>query len=124
MAKSKNNVVTHGLSGLIGDLLVFRQRANKTIVADRPRPFSKPPTALQLGIQGRFKKAAQYAKTALLDPLIKAAYQAAALLGKALLTGLSRIISSHLSSMKRLTSQPIQERLVKRSASVLLMTSG
>ncbi|MHB1178207.1 MAG: hypothetical protein ACYCZO_07735 [Daejeonella sp.] len=82
MAKSKNNVITHGLSGLIGDLLVFRQRANKTIVADRPRPFSKPATAVQLGIQARFKKAAQYAKTAILDPLIKAAYQAAALLGQ------------------------------------------
>lgn len=82
MAKSKNNVVTHGLSGLIGDLLVFRQRANKTIVADRPKPFSKGPTALQLGIQSRFKKAAKYAKTALLDPLLKAAYQAAARLGQ------------------------------------------
>ncbi len=82
MAKSKNNVITHGLSGLIGDLLVFRQRANKTIVADRPKPFSKPPTVVQLGIQDRFKKAALYAKTAILDPLVKAAYQAAALLGQ------------------------------------------
>lgn len=82
MAKSKNNVVTHGLSGLIGDLLVFRQRRNKTIVADRPRPFSKPATALQLDIQKRFKKAALYAKTAILDPLLKAAYQSAAPLGQ------------------------------------------
>lgn len=82
MAKSKNNVVTHGLSGLIGDLLVFRQRANKTIVADRPKPFSKPPTSVQLSIQNRFKKAAQYAKNAILDPLMKAAYQAAAKLGQ------------------------------------------
>ena len=82
MAKSKNNVITHGLSGLIGDLLVFRQRANKTIVADRPKPFSKPPTTVQLGIQSRFKKAAQYAKTAILDPLLKAGYQAVARLGQ------------------------------------------
>ena len=82
MAKSKNNVVTHGLSGLIGDLLVFRQRANKTIVADRPRPFSKPPTAMQLGIQNRFNKAAMYAKNAILDPLMRAAYQAVAKLGQ------------------------------------------
>jgi len=65
MAKSKNNVITHGLSGLIGDLLVFRQRANKTIVADRPKPFSTPPTDLQLGIQRRFKRAAQYARKAI-----------------------------------------------------------
>ncbi|MEJ7780373.1 MAG: hypothetical protein WKF68_12370 [Daejeonella sp.] len=82
MAKSKNNVVTHGLSGLIGDLLVFRQRANKTIVADRPRAFSKPPTAIQLEIRQRFKKAVQYAKKALLDPILKAAYQAMTKLGQ------------------------------------------
>lgn len=82
MAKSKNNVITHGLSGLVGDLLVFRQRANKTIVADRPKPFSTPPTDLQLGIQRRFKKAAQYARTAILDPLLKAGYRAVARLGQ------------------------------------------
>jgi hypothetical protein len=45
MAKSRNNVVTHGLSGLIGDLLVFRQRANKTIVANRPKLSAKLPEA-------------------------------------------------------------------------------
>ncbi len=82
MAKSKNNVVTHGLSGLIGDLLVFRQRANKTIVADRPRAFSKPPTAIQLEIRQHFKRAVQYAKTALIDPILKAAYQAMTKLGQ------------------------------------------
>lgn len=82
MAKSKNNVVTHGLSGLIGNLLVFRQRANKTIVADRPKLSGIPPSAAQLEIQQRFKKAVQYAKSAMLDPLIKAAYQAVAKLGQ------------------------------------------
>ncbi len=76
MAKSKNNVVTHGLSGLIGDLLVFRQKANKTIVADRPRPFSKGPTLKQLAIQERFKRAALYGRNAMLDPLTKEAYEA------------------------------------------------
>ena len=45
MAKSRNNVVTHGLSGLIGDLLVFRQRANETIVANRPKLSTKLPEA-------------------------------------------------------------------------------
>ncbi|WP_304063611.1 hypothetical protein [Pedobacter glucosidilyticus] len=29
MAKSRNNVITHGLSGLVGDLLAFRQREGK-----------------------------------------------------------------------------------------------
>jgi hypothetical protein len=33
MAKSKNNLVTHGLSGKIGDMLVFRQVGGETIVS-------------------------------------------------------------------------------------------
>ena len=36
MAKQTNNVVTHGLSGKVGDLLVFRQRAGKTVVGKAP----------------------------------------------------------------------------------------
>jgi hypothetical protein len=41
MAKSKNNVVTFGLSGKIGDLLVFRQRDGQTIVAKVPQQSGK-----------------------------------------------------------------------------------
>jgi hypothetical protein len=41
MAKSVNNVITHGLSGKIGDLLVFRQRGGKTVVANVPRKSNK-----------------------------------------------------------------------------------
>lgn len=78
MAKSRNNVVTHGLSGLIGDLLVFRQRANKTIVADRPKLSTKLPTAIQMEIRERFKRASRYAKSALKDLALKASYQLAA----------------------------------------------
>ena len=36
MAKQKNNVVTHGLSGNVGDLLIFRQTSTGTVVADMP----------------------------------------------------------------------------------------
>lgn len=78
MAKSRNNVVTHGLSGLIGDLLVFRQKANKTIVADRPKLTTKLPTAIQMEIRERFKRATRYAKSALKDLVLKASYQLAA----------------------------------------------
>lgn len=78
MAKSRNNVVTHGLSGLIGDLLVFRQRSGKTIVADRPRLSSKEPTAFMLAVREKFRKAAIYAKAAIMNPIKKAAYQAVA----------------------------------------------
>lgn len=78
MAKSRNNVVTHGLSGLIGDLLVFRQRANKTIVADRPKLSTKQPTAIQMEIRERFKRASRYAKSVLNNLVLKAGYQQAA----------------------------------------------
>lgn len=37
MAESKNNIVTHGLSGKVGDLLVFSQRNGKTIVSKAPK---------------------------------------------------------------------------------------
>jgi hypothetical protein len=37
MAKQRGNVVTHGLSGKIGGLLVFRQRAGQTIESGRTR---------------------------------------------------------------------------------------
>jgi len=82
MASSKNNVVTHGLSGMIGDMLVFRQRANKTIVSDKPRPSSKPATVIQMAIRERFKRASLYAKSIMSDQVLKAAYQLAAKLGQ------------------------------------------
>ncbi|MDR1602299.1 MAG: hypothetical protein LBS42_07725 [Tannerella sp.] len=41
MAKQKGNVVTHRLSGKIGDLLIFRQRAGKTVVAKVPAVSNK-----------------------------------------------------------------------------------
>ncbi len=31
MAQSKNNIITHGLSGKVGDIIVFSQRGGKTI---------------------------------------------------------------------------------------------
>lgn len=82
MAKSRRNVITHGLSGLIGDLLVFRQRAGKTIVGDKPAPSSKPPTADMLKSRSRFRRAAIYAKSAIMDVVKKAAYAAVAKRGQ------------------------------------------
>lgn len=75
MAKSLRNVVTYGLSGLIGELLVFRQRTGKTIVANRPVKTSNAPTERALEIRKKFKDAVIYAKSAMADPLLKAAYQ-------------------------------------------------
>jgi hypothetical protein len=82
MARSKFNVLTHGLSGLVGDMIVFRQRANKTIVCGKPRPSTKEPTASSLAIRARFKRASQYATSAMENATLKAEYQATAKLGQ------------------------------------------
>ena len=41
MAKSNNNVITHGLSGKVGDIIVFSQRGGKTIISKAPSPLQK-----------------------------------------------------------------------------------
>ncbi|RKD12496.1 hypothetical protein BCY91_12695 [Pelobium manganitolerans] len=79
MAKSIGNVVTTGFSGLIGKLLVFRQRAGKTFVGDRPVKSSKAPTDKMLEVRAKFKKAIVYAKAVIrVDDELSAAYAAKA----------------------------------------------
>jgi hypothetical protein len=73
MAKQKGNVVTHGLSGKIGDLLVFRQRAGKTVVAKMPAVSHKV-TAAQLVQQRKFQYAVLYAGGVATDPELSKAY--------------------------------------------------
>jgi len=63
MAQSLNNIVTHGLSGKVGDLLIFSQRGGKTIVSavsDKPRKQSES----QKQQMRKFQHAALYAKSA------------------------------------------------------------
>ena len=82
MATSKFNVITHGLSGLVGDLVVFRQKGNKTIVAGRPRPTSKPVKAISLEFRAKFKRASAYASSVMDNALLKAEYQQQAKIGQ------------------------------------------
>ena len=81
MAKQTNNVVTHGLSGKVGDLLVFRQRAGKTVVAKAP-PKRKSSTEQQKEQQRKFQRAILYAKSVMLDSDMKSAYDKAAKKGQ------------------------------------------
>ena len=62
MAKQTNNVVTHGLSGKIGDLLVFSQRAGKTVVGKVPRKSNKV-SELQMEQRKKFQMAVFYGKS-------------------------------------------------------------
>src|SRR5690606_5320059 len=80
MAKSKDNVVMQGASGKIGRNLVFRQKGDQTIIARRPRETAagRPISKDQLNVQQRFLDAALYAKKAIKDEDMKAAYKAKA----------------------------------------------
>ncbi|MXV53060.1 hypothetical protein GS399_18980 [Pedobacter sp. HMF7647] len=81
MAQSKNNIVTHGLSGKVGDLLVFSQRNGKTIVGKVPT-HSGESTEGQKQVQQKFQQAVFYAKAAMANPETKAMYQPEAKDGK------------------------------------------
>jgi hypothetical protein len=73
MAKQEGNVVTHRLSGKIGDLLVFRQRAGKTVVAKTPTVSNKV-TEAQLAQRRKFQRAVAYAGGVATDPELRDAY--------------------------------------------------
>ena len=74
----KDNYVTSGASGNVGTLWSFRQRAGKTVLAKQRGASSKPPNEKGLALQARFKTSLTYARNAMKDPAIKAAYAAAA----------------------------------------------
>jgi hypothetical protein len=78
MAKQTGNVVTYGLSGKIGDLLVFRRRGGKTIVSKVPESSKKPLTAKQIAHQQKFRQASLYAKGAVKEEGLVEVYEAVA----------------------------------------------
>lgn len=75
MAKSENNVLTHGMSGKIGDLLVFRNVNGKTIVSKAPAKPKGEPSEKQQQHRERFQEAVIYGKTVQLTPELKALYE-------------------------------------------------
>lgn len=81
MAKVKNNIVTEGLSGKLGDRIVFRQRAGNTIVAVAPQEYPER-TEAQKNHAQKFRSASRYAAKTLKDPDTKAAYAARAKKGQ------------------------------------------
>lgn len=78
MAESKNNIITHGLSGKVGDLIVFSQRNGKTIVSRAPKEKTGDYTDNQKAHQRKFQKATLYAKSVISDPVQNEMYSAAA----------------------------------------------
>jgi hypothetical protein len=77
MAKQSGNVVTYGLRGKIGDLLVFRQRNGETIVSKIPEK-QKEVSEKQKKHQKLFQQATIYGKVVTADPQLKKLYEASA----------------------------------------------
>ncbi|ATA75210.1 hypothetical protein [Capnocytophaga sp. H2931] len=75
MAQSKNNIVTHGLSGKVGDILVFSQRNGKTIVSKAPKKRKGEDSEKQKQQQAKFQQAVLYGKAVLADDNQKALYE-------------------------------------------------
>ena len=77
MALVKNNDLTEGMSGRIGNKIVFRVIKRRTVAPRRPLQPNTI-TVRQQAHRERFQRAALYAKTKMLDPVAKAEYQAMA----------------------------------------------
>lgn len=75
---STNSIISSKLSGMIGEELVFRQWAGKTIVAKAPCKRPGRPTRSQARIRDHFFMAARYAKAIMsdADPALADAYRA------------------------------------------------
>jgi hypothetical protein len=78
MAESKNNMVIQGFTGKLGDQLVFRQVAGKTIASKAPGARQGEPTEKQVAVRDRFQRAVLYGRSVLADPAAKQAYSDAA----------------------------------------------
>jgi hypothetical protein len=77
MAQVKNNVLLSGLSGKLGDSIVFRQLNGKTIVAKLPGP-PQTSSEKQKKMRGHFQQAIIYAKNAVRAADTKERYAAEA----------------------------------------------
>jgi hypothetical protein len=74
MAESKNNPLTKGLSGKIGNGIVFSQRGNKTFASSPPRKRPGPPHPNQEPGQTKFQQAVVFGKAITEDPDVKEIY--------------------------------------------------
>lgn len=78
MSESKDNVITYGMSGLFGNLVVFRSRLGRTFAGKRPKSSSVPPTEEQAAQRKKFADGVIYGKAAISDPTVKEMYAAMA----------------------------------------------
>src|SRR5690606_39904960 len=74
MSKIKNNPIMKGASGMLGDVVVYRQLRGELIMSNRPKK-REVLTPHQEKAKARFKRAVLYAKRQINDPVLKAFYQ-------------------------------------------------
>lgn len=74
MSKIKNNPIMKGASGMLGDVVVYRQLRDKLVMSNRPRKRSTL-TPHQVATKLKFMRAVQYAKTQVANPVTKAEYE-------------------------------------------------
>lgn len=77
MRQSRNSIM-RGASGALGDELVFRQRAGKTVISIPAIRRVDRRTEEQLLYRERFRQAVMYARKVVADPAQKVLYQAIA----------------------------------------------
>lgn len=76
MARVFGNILTAGLRGKIGDMLVFRVIRGKTFVSRAPgKPDKRKETVAQRNTRTTFRLASHWAKSTLRDPEKKKYYQ-------------------------------------------------
>jgi hypothetical protein len=79
MAQVSDNMLTSGLRGKIGQLIVFRVMRGKTFASRAPcKPDKSKETPAQRQTRTTFKAASQWAKQVLRDPEQRRYYQACA----------------------------------------------
>ena len=76
MGKLTDNLMMDTVAGKVGKQVVFRNFRGQTVVAGRPKPGSKTFTPKQMKVQRKFTAAASYASEVVLDPELKAQYEA------------------------------------------------
>jgi hypothetical protein len=74
MARSNNNILTKGLSGMVGKQIVFRTWNGKTFISVAPKKPKKQ-SAVQKENRSKFKRATIYAKNMMKDAIKKAEYK-------------------------------------------------
>ena len=75
MALVGKNIVTKGLTGMLGETIVFRLRGGQTVVATAPEKQDRIPTTKEKAHREKFGRAILYGKAVVKNPEQKTLYE-------------------------------------------------